>query len=47
MTAILERRLLRLSIIVHSRGYFMPMWNLREIVERRLVRQLFASWREK
>lgn len=40
----LERRLLRLSVQVYRRGFFMPMWNLREIVERRLVRELFAHW---
>lgn len=40
-----ERRLLRLSVQVYRRGFFMPMWNLQEIVERRLMRELFRRWR--
>jgi hypothetical protein len=46
MTGVLERRLLRLGVQVYRRGFFMPMWNLREIVERRLMRELFRRWRE-
>lgn len=41
---VLERRLLRLSIQVHRRGFMMDHRNLREIVERRLVRKLFGHW---
>lgn len=43
---VLERRLFRLHLQVVRRGFFMPMWNLREIVEQRLVGELFVRWRQ-
>jgi hypothetical protein len=42
----LERRVFRLMLQVHRRGYFMFIdEQLRPIVERRLMRKLFLHWR--
>jgi hypothetical protein len=42
----LERRLLRLHLQVHRRGFVMPYGALRSIVEQRMVRELFKHWRK-
>ena len=39
-------RTLRLSFQVFRRGLFMPIWNLEEIVRRRLMRDLFVHLRK-
>ena len=38
----IARKTLRLSVLVHARGFFMPIWNIQTIVERGLVREFLA-----
>ena len=39
-----HRQLFRLTIQTRRRGIFMMHWQIEEIVERRLMRELFVHW---